>query len=71
MAQVSHVCQTTIVQRAWEQGQSLSVHGWVYGLRDGLVKDLNVSASGTEDVSKAYRINGQTPADILPKSASA
>lgn len=71
MAQVSHVCQTTIVQRAWEQGQSLSVHGWVYGLRDGLVKDLNVSASGTEDVSEAYRINGQTPADILPKSASA
>jgi carbonic anhydrase len=59
MAQVAHVCQTTIVQNAWERGQELSVHGWIYGLRDGLLKDLNVSASHCEDVPMAYRINGQ------------
>ncbi|MBA3314966.1 MAG: carbonate dehydratase [Planctomycetaceae bacterium] len=56
--QVSHVCQTTIVQHAWKRGQSLSVHGWIYGLRDGLLKDLQVSASSIGDVAEAYRING-------------
>jgi carbonic anhydrase len=41
--QVANVCQTTIVQGAWERGQGLTVHGWVYGLQDGLVRDLGVS----------------------------
>jgi len=63
MAQVAHVCQTTIVQHAWERGQELTVHGWIYGLRDGLLKDLGVSASGTDDVPLAYRINGQSLSD--------
>jgi carbonic anhydrase len=44
--QVANVCQTTIVQGAWERGQDLTVHGWIYGLHDGLVRDLNVSRSG-------------------------
>jgi carbonic anhydrase len=44
--QVANVCQTTIVQSAWEQGQELTVHGWIYGLKDGLVRDLGVSRSG-------------------------
>ena len=44
--QVANVCQTTIVQGAWERGQALTVHGWVYGLQDGLVRDLSVSRSG-------------------------
>jgi carbonic anhydrase len=63
--QVSHVCQTTIVQHAWERGQSLTIHGWIYGLRDGLLKDLHVSVSGKEDVAEAYRVNGHAADDRL------
>lgn len=43
MEQVSHVCQTTIVQAAWERGQDLTVHGWLYGLDNGYVRDLGIS----------------------------
>jgi carbonic anhydrase len=41
--QVANVCQTTIVRDAWERGQDLAVHGWVYGLKDGLLRDLDVT----------------------------
>ncbi|HWB59280.1 MAG TPA: carbonate dehydratase [Chthoniobacteraceae bacterium] len=41
--QVRNVCQTTIVQAAWKRGQKLAVHGWIYGLADGLLRDLNVT----------------------------
>ena len=44
--QVHHVCQTTIVQQAWQRGQALAVHGWIYGLHDGLLRDLDVTTSG-------------------------
>ena len=44
--QAVHVCQTTVVQDAWDRGQALSVHGWIYGLRDGLVRDLGVDIAG-------------------------
>src|SRR5262249_43454767 len=53
--QVANVCQTTIVRDAWERGQELNVHGWVYGLKDGLVRDLDTSASSPSDVPEAYR----------------
>ena len=43
--QVAHVCQTTIVRDAWERGQKLTVHGWVYSLKDGLLRDLDVAVS--------------------------
>jgi len=43
--QVDHVCQTTIVENAWTRGQDLTVHGLVYGLEDGLLRDLGVSVS--------------------------
>ena len=43
--QVTNVCQTTIVEDAWARGQSVTVHGIVYGLEDGLLRDLGVSAS--------------------------
>src|SRR5215217_898012 len=46
--QARHVCQTTIVQEAWGRGQPLAIHGWIYGLHDGRLRDLGVS---TEDVS--------------------
>jgi carbonic anhydrase len=41
--QVNHVAQTTVVMGAWEKGQTLSVHGWIYSLEDGIVKDLKVT----------------------------
>jgi carbonic anhydrase len=44
--QVTNVCQTTIVEDTWARGQELAVHGLVYGLRDGLLRDLGVSAAG-------------------------
>lgn len=53
--QVSNVCRTSIVQDAWARGQALAVHGWIYGLRDGLLRDLRASARNTDDASAAYR----------------
>jgi carbonic anhydrase len=44
--QVRNVCRTSIVEDAWAKGQALAVHGWVYGLHDGLLRDLNVTARG-------------------------
>ena len=45
--QTANVCQTTIVREAWERGQELAVHGWIYGLQDGLLRDLNVTIAGS------------------------
>lgn len=45
VSQVYNVCNTTIVQEAWNAGQSLTVHGWIYGIEDGLLRDLDVSVS--------------------------
>jgi carbonic anhydrase len=53
--QVVNVAQTTIVQQAWERGQVLSVHGWIYALTDGLLRDLNVSVAGRHELSAAYQ----------------
>jgi carbonic anhydrase len=49
VAQVRNVCQTTIVQDAWRRAQTLTVHGWIYSLQDGLLRDLHVSESGTRN----------------------
>lgn len=46
--QVRHLCQTTMVQNAWQQQQPLSVHGWVYSLDDGLIKDLGVRCANQQ-----------------------
>jgi carbonic anhydrase len=49
--QVLNVCRTTVVQDAWERGQELSVHGWVYALEDGLLRDLGLCVTCSEDLS--------------------
>ncbi len=54
--QVYNVCHTTIVQGAWRRGQSLSVHGWIYGLQDGLLKDLGVCITNLDEIHKLYRM---------------
>ena len=53
--QVANVCQTTIVRDAWAGGQKLAVHGWVYGLKDGLVRDLRTTVDKPEQAAPAYR----------------
>ena len=50
--QVYNVCQTTIVQEAWKRKQSLTVHGWIYSLQNGLLKDLDVCISSNENIDK-------------------
>jgi carbonic anhydrase len=50
--QARHVCQTTIVQDAWRRAQPVTVHGWVYDLRDGLLRDLHCTASGAGGVAE-------------------
>lgn len=52
--QVSNVCHTTIVRDAWDSGQELAVHGWVYGLKDGLAHDLNVTVTCFADTLPVY-----------------
>ena len=53
--QVANVCQTTIVRDAWERGQQLAVHGWVYGLEDGLLRDLETTVLGPEEAPAIYQ----------------
>ena len=52
--QALNVCQTTIVQDAWQRGQELVVHGWVYGLHNGLLQDLEMTVSRLDDAGVAY-----------------
>jgi carbonic anhydrase len=51
LEQVANVCQTTIVQDAWERGQELTIHSWIYGLQDGLLRDLGLTLSSAEDLA--------------------
>jgi carbonic anhydrase len=52
--QVVNVAQTTVVQDAWSRGQPLALHGWVYGLKDGLVQDLLMTLRGNHDLDATY-----------------
>ncbi len=54
--QVMNICHTTIVQSAWSIRQPLSIHGWVYNLETGKLKDLNCCFSGVEQIENIYRI---------------
>jgi len=54
--QVANVCHTTIVQNAWKVGQDLSVHGWIYSIEDGILKDLNVCVTGIDQIPRSHRL---------------
>jgi carbonic anhydrase len=54
-AQVANVCHTTIVQDAWRRGQSVTVHGWIYSLRDGLLRDLGTVVESPDQIPAEYR----------------
>ncbi|HMZ30682.1 MAG TPA: carbonic anhydrase, partial [Thauera aminoaromatica] len=52
--QVANVAQTVVVQDAWRRGQRLTVHGWIYGLQDGLIRDLGMNLSRSDDLMPRY-----------------
>jgi carbonic anhydrase len=56
LEQARNACHTTVVQDAWARGQEIVVHGWVYGLHNGLLEDLQLTAACAEDVEPAYRL---------------
>jgi len=51
--QVFNVCNTDIILKAWERAQQLSVHGWIYDIKDGLVQDLDVCISNSDNIENA------------------
>ncbi len=60
--QVLNVGRTTILQSAWQRGQEVVVHGWIYGLQDGLLRDLGISIDNAEDLSrKGAKTQRNTP----------
>ena len=57
MEQVHDLCKTSIVQNAWKNKQPLHVHGWVYDIHDGIIKDLDVTFTCTKDLHKVYHLS--------------
>jgi carbonic anhydrase len=55
LEQARNVCRSTVVEDAWAQGQTVAVHGWVYGLHNGLLQDLSFTVNSTDDVGPAYQ----------------
>lgn len=55
VAQVANVCRTNIVQDAWQRGRPLAVHGWIYSLNDGLLRDLDITVERAEEIPSRYR----------------
>jgi carbonic anhydrase len=54
LEQARNLCHTTIVKDAWDRGQTVVIHGWVYGLHNGLLEDLRITADGPHEVQIAY-----------------
>ena len=55
--QVSNVCRTSIVDEAWARGQPLTVHGWIYGIHDGLLRDLKVTIGSSAEAASRVKSN--------------
>ena len=53
--QVASVCEATSVQNAWARGQPLAVHGWIYAVNDGLLRDLGLCVAGPDELAPSYR----------------
>lgn len=56
LEQVTNICHTSIVQSAWKAGQELAVHGWIYSIEDGILKDLKVCITKLDEISQTHRI---------------
>jgi carbonic anhydrase len=57
--QVENLCRTTVVQNAWKSGQPLAVHGWIYRVDDGLLRDLNICITGMVEIPTIYNVAGK------------
>ncbi len=57
MEQVFDIAKTSIVQSAWESGQQLHIHGWVYDVKDGLINDMNITIKNNEALTKVYQLD--------------
>jgi carbonic anhydrase len=55
--QVLDLGKTSIVQAAWERGQEIHVHGWVYAIHDGMIRDLHVTLKDNETLSDVYKLD--------------
>jgi carbonic anhydrase len=53
--QVVNLCQTTVIEDAWARGQALSVHGWVYSLNDGRVREMGIDVAAPEQLAAQYQ----------------
>ena len=70
--QVLHVAQTTVMRDAWTRGQDVSVHGWIYALRDGRLRDLHVSAASADEAARRYEVAVHVAAPgVLTRTATA
>lgn len=67
--QALNVCHSTVVQDAWERGQNLTVHGWVYSLHDGHIRDLGLTVAQHEHMAERYRLALQAVSGTVTSSA--
>ncbi|MBN49461.1 MAG: carbonate dehydratase [Spongiibacteraceae bacterium] len=61
LAQLENVCHTTTIQNAWARGQELHVHGWIYSVRDGLIRDLRSTVSAPDQLATVYQVECELP----------
>lgn len=54
--QVKHLCETTVIQDAWDRGQSVTIHGWVYGVSDGLIRELGMSVANNDQLHERLEL---------------
>jgi len=68
--QVGNVARCTVLQDAWARGQNVTLHGWVYGVHDGLLQDLHMTVTGSDDVAALYR-EAVSGVRLLPRHSAA
>ena len=71
LEQVVNVCQTTVVQDAWNRGQDLAVHSWIYGLKDGLLRDLGMCVTAPEELEPLHSSSVSAIVDKISDAAEA
>lgn len=63
LEQVANVCHTSTIQNAWQRGQQVAVHGWIYDVKDGLLRDLDITVSSLEQIPELYRSSTRKAAE--------
>jgi carbonic anhydrase len=66
-AQVANVCHTSIVQDAWRRGEHVTIHGWIYSLKDGLLRDLGLVIESPEQLPAEYRLDFAQSGPPVPR----